>query len=62
VPKHLSFGDLEEANVRTVENDAGEVYVRPTDVFLDDEWLRCGGAHPPEKLGDYEEARKPSIP
>ena len=48
------------------KNDAGEVYVGPADVFRDDEGLRRGdgggGRHPPEKLGAYGEARKPSIP
>jgi len=48
MPKHFGLGDLEQPHVGTVENDAGEVYVRPADVFLNDERLRrgVGGAIP----------------
>src|SRR3989454_7931126 len=40
--KHFGLGDLEQPHVGTVENDAGEVYIRPADVFLNDERLRRG--------------------
>src|SRR5205823_7769587 len=35
-PEQLRLRDLEEADVGAVEDDPGEVYVGPADVFLDD--------------------------
>src|SRR6059036_2848303 len=41
--EQLRFGDLEEADVGTVEDDAREVHVGPADVLLDD----VRGGHAP---------------
>src|SRR5205807_8160263 len=36
LPQQLRIRDLEEADVGAVEDDPGEVFVGPADVFLDD--------------------------
>lgn len=38
--KHLSFGDFEKPDIRTVIDNAGGVYVRPSDIFIDKKRFR----------------------
>lgn len=58
--EQLRLREFEEPQIGAVAKDAGEIYVRPTDVFFDN--VRLGGQTPPRRDRRGEARRRRAVP